>query len=91
MNILKLFSFFFKSRSLPATRSLFTSGYSIFSHIMKYILCTPELEMLLREALEPQLDLGGPILKNAIVFMKRKGKRGDKKQDKFLYDIKTDL
>lgn len=47
--------------------------------------------MLLREALEPQLDLGGPILKNAIVFMKRKGKRGDKKQDKFLYAIKTDL
>lgn len=52
----------------------------------------PELEMFLREALEPQLDLKRSILKNAIALIKWTGKGGDEKRNRFLmYNVKTGL
>lgn len=84
--------FLFNSRILPAARPLFTSGCSIFYHIMMHKLCMPELEMFLREALEPQLDLERSILKNAVALIKWTGKGGDEKQNRFLmYNAKTGL
>lgn len=55
-------------------------------------LCMSELEMFLREALEPQLDLERFILKNAVALIKWKEKGGDEKQNRFLmYNVKTGL